>query len=120
LNFKDLKITVGTVFFYAVAITETRTNLFEKSHIQRNRIDRNSTRTNANATKDKYERICVVTNWSQFRVGKAKFTFNKIDTSLCNIILFSSAEVFEDLATSEYRLNSLQQTDYGRYLRFDI
>lgn len=71
-----------------------------------------------------YKRICIVTNWAQFRTGKAHFKFEYINLHLCTHIIFSSATINEIDAgeTYEYAIKSVQQNDFGEciYSRFNL
>ena len=64
---------------------------------------------------NKYKRICTVTNWSQFRAGKAQFQLQYSNTHLCNYILFSSVAITEDstMTSDEYKLQTIQHNDFG-------
>jgi len=42
-----------------------------------------------------YKRMCIVTDWSQFRKGKGQFKFEYINIHLCNHIIFSTVVVSE-------------------------
>ena len=70
---------------------------------------------------DKYKRMCIVTNWSQFRPGRGRFQFELINVDLCNYIIFSSIVVIESESTEaeyndeeEYILKPVQHNDFGR------
>jgi hypothetical protein len=79
-----------------------------------NEIDEIKGRSSSQAPDD-YKRLCVVTNWSQFRSGKGRFLFEYINVHLCNYIVFSSLgindEEFAD--NGEYTLKSVQHNDMG-------
>jgi hypothetical protein len=66
--------------------------------------------------ENKYKRICTVTNWSQFRSGKAQFQLQYSNIHLCNYILFSSVAITEDSSqlSEEYKLQPIQHNDYGK------
>jgi hypothetical protein len=64
---------------------------------------------------NKYKRICTITNWSQFRAGKAQFQIQYSNTHLCNYILFSSVAITEDstMTSDDYKLQTIQHNDFG-------
>lgn len=63
---------------------------------------------------DKYKRICTITNWSQFRSGKAQFQTEYTNIHLCNYILFSSVAISED-STDSFKLQPIQHNDMGKH-----
>jgi hypothetical protein len=67
---------------------------------------------------DQYRRMCVVTNWSQFRGGRGRFQFEYINIHLCNHIIFSSVIIAEaeDTEDEEYVLKSVQHNDIGKQI----
>jgi hypothetical protein len=54
-----------------------------------------STEFDPDTESHKYKRMCIVTNWSQFRPSDGKFLFDFIDVNLCNHIIFSNIIVIE-------------------------
>jgi hypothetical protein len=65
---------------------------------------------------DQYRRMCLITNWSQFRGGRGRFQFEYINIHLCNHIIFSSVIIAEaeDTEDEEYVLKSVQHNDIGK------
>ena len=65
---------------------------------------------------DQYRRMCLITNWSQFRGGRGRFQFEYINSHLCNHIIFSSVIIAEaeDTEDEEYVLKSVQHNDIGK------
>ena len=70
------------------------------------------------AEDNTYKRMCMVTNWSQFRAGKGRFQFEYINLHLCNHIVFSSASVAEDNSNleDEFKIQPIQHNDFGKLL----
>jgi hypothetical protein len=81
----------------------------------------------SSAAASKYKGMCQVTNWSQFRTGRGRFTFDMIDVDLCKYIIFASIAVIEseaeadyedddeEAAEAEYMLKPVQHNDFGRF-----
>jgi len=67
---------------------------------------------------DQYRRMCLITNWSQFRGGRGRFQFEYINIHLCNHIIFSSVIIAEaeDTEDEEYVLKSVQHNDIGKLI----
>lgn len=68
-----------------------------------------------------YKRMCVVTNWSQFRPGRGRFSFDFIDSSLCNYVIYASVKVVEaeyDYDDSEeFEIQAVQHNEMDLYNR---
>lgn len=64
---------------------------------------------------DEYKRMCVVTNWSQFRSGRGRFVFDFINVNLCNHIIYTSVKIeeVEDAEEEEYDLKAVQHNELG-------
>lgn len=71
------------------------------------------TENDSNTNDDLHKRICVVTNWSQFRSGLARFQFENINTNLCNHIIFSSVSVSQE-EDSKFTVRPIRQNDYSK------
>ena len=90
--------------------TQTKPPLERKAEIMED-----TSNTENDVENNKYKRICTVTNWSQFRAGKAQFQLQYSNTHLCNYILFSSVAITEDttMTTEDYKLQTIQHNDFG-------
>lgn len=66
-----------------------------------------------------YKRMCVVTNWSQFRPGRGRFSFDFIDSTLCNHVIYASVKVAEadyDYDDSEeFEIQAVQHNEMDLY-----
>lgn len=67
----------------------------------------------------KYKRICVVTNWSQFRPGRGSFRYDHININLCNYLIFSAAAIVEEnsMISDEFKLHHIQHNDQDLYAK---
>ena len=71
-----------------------------------------------------YKRMCIVTDWAQFRKGKGQFKFEYINIHLCNHIIFSTAVVSEseesdeeDEQSEEYIIKTVQHNDLDLFAK---
>jgi chitinase len=69
-----------------------------------------------NDPNNKYKRICVVTNWAQYRTGRARFQFEYINVHLCNYIIYSSVvieekEMIGNESQIDYQIKTTQHND---------
>ena len=71
-----------------------------------------------------YKRMCIVTDWAQFRKGKGQFNFEYINIHLCNHIIFSTAVVSEseesdeeDEQSEEYIIKTVQHNDLDLFAK---
>jgi hypothetical protein len=80
--------------------------------------DYEDTKEVSDPNEPEYKRMCIVTDWSQFRSGKGRFQFEFINLKLCNHIIFSSVVIAEDeeAEDEEYTLKMVQHNDLGIYL----
>ena len=65
-----------------------------------------------------YKRMCIVTDWSQFRKGKGQFKFEYINIHLCNHIIFSTVVVSESEEAEEdeeYIIKTVQHNDLNLF-----
>ncbi|CAF0742069.1 unnamed protein product [Brachionus calyciflorus] len=71
-----------------------------------------------------YKRMCVVTNWSQFRPGRGRFSFDFIDAKLCNHIIYASVKVAEsdsdDFDSEEYEIQAVQHNEAELYAKLRV
>ena len=82
--------------------------------------DYEDTKDAGDPNQPEYRRMCIVTDWSQFRSGKGRFQFEFINFNLCNHIIFSSVVIAEDeeAEDEEYTLKMVQHNDLGIFFLF--
>jgi hypothetical protein len=71
-----------------------------------------------------YKRMCIVTDWAQYRKGKGQFKFEYINIHLCNHIIFSTVVVSEseesdeeDEQNEEYIIKTVQHNDLDLFAK---
>ena len=73
----------------------------------------------SNEVESEHKRICIVTNWSQFRPGQGRFRFEDINPIYCNHIMFSSVSIgAEDDNDSKFTVKPIRQNDYSKNIKF--
>lgn len=65
--------------------------------------------------ENKYKRMCVVTNWSQYRSGRGRFQFDFIEPYLCNYVVYTSVKIEEeeDPDYEDFILKGVQHNEKG-------
>jgi hypothetical protein len=95
-------------------------SMIRKQHVTPKTPDPNKLAINSAVANSKYKGMCIVTNWSQFRPGRGRFTFDLINVDLCNYIIFSSIVVIEaeeveyEDEEEEFILKPVQHNDFGK------
>ncbi|RNA25667.1 acidic mammalian chitinase-like [Brachionus plicatilis] len=61
-----------------------------------------------------YKRMCVVTNWSQFRPGRGRFSFDFIDSTLCNYVVETDYDYYD---SEEFEIQAVQHNEMDLYYK---
>lgn len=71
---------------------------------------------------NQYKRMCVVTNWSQYRSGRGRFQYDFIEPYLCNYVIYTSVKVEEeeDPDYEDFVIRGIQHNEKELYAKLKI